>query len=164
MALRGGTPGQQQRALEAGLGLLPAIRGGRTEEKETSQEPASPDHEAATGASPEAARIVSGPVRSGQRLTAEGDLVVLSSVSPGAEIVAGGNIHIYGALRGRALAGARGDSTARIFCLQFNPELVAVAGEYLVNEEITSDCFGKAVQVSLEGDSLKIDLLGTAAA
>ena len=97
------------------------------------------------------------PVRSGQQLYAENrDLTVLSTVGAGAEVISDGSIHIYGALRGRALAGARGNADARIFCREFHAELVAVAGHYKVMEEVPNELRGKAVQIWLDQDQLKI--------
>lgn len=99
------------------------------------------------------------PVRSGQQLYAENrDLTVLSTVGAGAEVIADGSIHIYGTLRGRALAGAQGNTDARIFCRDFRAELVAIAGNYKVLDEIPKELRGKPVQVWLEKDQLKIAL------
>jgi septum site-determining protein MinC len=101
------------------------------------------------------------PVRSGQQLYAQSrDLTVCAMVGAGAEVIADGSIHIYGALRGRALAGASGNENARIFCREFNAELVAVAGTYKVLEEIPPHLIGKAVQVRLDGGKLIIEELG----
>ena len=100
------------------------------------------------------------PVRSGQQLYAQNrDLTVCAAVGAGAEVIADGSIHIYGALRGRALAGAGGNTSARIFCREFNAELVAVAGTYKVLEEIPKALLGKPVQIWLENDSLRIEAL-----
>jgi septum site-determining protein MinC len=97
------------------------------------------------------------PVRSGQRLYARGtDLTVAAVVGHGAEVIADGSIHIYGVLRGRALAGARGDTAARIYCQNFQAELVAIAGQYRVFEEPVAELHGKPVQAWLEGDKLKL--------
>ncbi|HEX7801228.1 MAG TPA: septum site-determining protein MinC [Pseudoxanthomonas sp.] len=97
------------------------------------------------------------PVRSGQQLYAENrDLTVLSTVGAGAEVIADGSIHIYGTLRGRALAGAQGNTDARIFCREFHAELVAIAGHYKVLEDVPKDLRGKPVQVWLEKDQLMI--------
>lgn len=97
------------------------------------------------------------PVRSGQQVYAQGrDLVVAASVGAGAEVIADGSIHVYGPLRGRALAGAQGDGKARIFCREFNAELVAIAGRYKVMEEVPPELRGKPVQVWLEEDSLHL--------
>lgn len=100
------------------------------------------------------------PVRSGQQVYAENrDLTVLSAVGAGAEAIADGSIHIYGALRGRALAGAQGNEDARIFCREFHAELVAVAGHYKVLEDIPAELRGKPVQVWLEKGQLKLAAL-----
>lgn len=100
------------------------------------------------------------PVRSGQQIYARGgDLIVLSSVSPGAEVLADGCIHIYGPLRGRALAGATGDENARVFCRSLEAELIAVAGRYRIAEDIDESLRGKAAQVSLQNESLIISAL-----
>ena len=100
------------------------------------------------------------PVRSGQQVYAENrDLTCLAAVGAGAEVIADGSIHIYGALRGRALAGAQGNEGARIFCREFHAELVAVAGHYKVLEDIPKELRGKPVQVWLEGGQLKLAAL-----
>ncbi len=100
------------------------------------------------------------PVRSGQQVYADNrDLTVVSSVGAGAEVIADGSIHIYGPLRGRALAGAQGDENARIFCREFHAELVAVAGHYKVLEDIPVELRGKPVQVWLEHGQLKLAAL-----
>lgn len=104
--------------------------------------------------------IQSTPVRSGQQVYAENrDLTVLTTVGAGAEVIADGSVHIYGALRGRALAGAQGNEKARIFCRAFHAELVAIAGNYKVLEDIPKELHGKAVQVWLEKEELKIAAL-----
>ncbi len=100
------------------------------------------------------------PVRSGQQVYADNrDLTVVSTVGAGAEVIADGSIHIYGPLRGRALAGAQGDENARIFCREFHAELVAVAGHYKVLEDIPAELRGKPVQVWLEQGQLKLAAL-----
>jgi len=100
------------------------------------------------------------PVRSGQQVYADNrDLTVLNAVGAGAEVIADGSIHIYGALRGRALAGALGNEDARIFCREFHAELVAVAGHYKVLEDIPQDLRGKPVQVWLEQGQIKLAAL-----
>jgi septum site-determining protein MinC len=96
-------------------------------------------------------------VRSGTQIYARGaDLVVTAAVSPGAEIMADGNIHVYGPLRGRALAGASGDVEARIFCSRFEAELVSIAGRYLVSEQMPPAERGLPVQIALVDDRLTI--------
>ncbi len=99
-------------------------------------------------------QLVSHPVRSGQRIYSRGDLTIVGSVSAGAEVIADGNIHIYGALRGRAIAGAQGDETARIFCYKLDAELISIAGNYKPNEDIDEQYRNKNVQVSLEGEKI----------
>jgi septum site-determining protein MinC len=104
-----------------------------------------------------AARLVTEPVRSGTQIYARGtDLVVTAAVSPGAELVADGNIHVYGVLRGRALAGASGDVEARIFCSRLEAELVSIAGRYLVSEQLPPEQRGLAVQIALVDDQLTL--------
>ena len=103
------------------------------------------------------ARLVTEPVRSGTQIYARGtDLVVTAAVSPGAELVADGNIHVYGVLRGRALAGASGDVEARIFCTRLEAELVSIAGRYLVSEQLPQEQQGSAVQIALLDDQLTV--------
>lgn len=165
VALRGGSEVQNALALRAGLGLLSASRQEAvakavTEFPATGAEPESPV--SAPPAPAAGARVIAQTVRSGQRVVApEGDLIVLASVNSGAEILARGSIHVYGALRGRALAGVHGDPTARICCLQFHPELVAVAGEYLLHDELDPALLGKTAVVALAGDRLRVEPLGT---
>lgn len=97
------------------------------------------------------------PVRSGQQVYARGgDLVLNKLVANGAEVIADGSIHVYGALRGRALAGALGDEKARIYCREFHAELVSIAGHYRVFEAIPDELRGQPVQVSLDGEKLVI--------
>ncbi len=96
------------------------------------------------------------PVRSGQRLYARGrDLVVTATVGAGAEVIADGCVHVYGSLRGRAVAGARGETTARVFCQEFRAELVSVAGVFRVFETLPPELAGKPVQAWLDGDDLR---------
>lgn len=109
-----------------------------------------------------AAMVINRPLRSGQRVYArDTDLIVVGVVSRGAEVIADGNIHVYGPLRGKAMAGARGDITARIFTTQLDPELVAVAGVYRVIETgLEPAVQNKPAVISLSGESLQIESLG----
>ena len=101
------------------------------------------------------------PVRSGQRIYARHrDLVVTSAVGAGAEVMADGCVHVYGSLRGRAMAGVRGEVSARVFCHEFNAELVSVAGVFRVFETIPPDLAGKPVQAWLDGDDLRFGRIG----
>ena len=102
-------------------------------------------------------RLVTQPVRSGTQIYARGgDLVVTAPVSAGAEVIADGHVHVYGALRGRAIAGAAGDATARIFVHRLEAELICIAGRYIVNESIAPEYLRQAVQVALVEDRLQI--------
>jgi septum site-determining protein MinC len=101
------------------------------------------------------------PVRSGQRLYARGkDLIVTAGVGAGAEVMADGCVHIYGALRGRAMAGAHGDATARVFCQEFHAELVSVAGVFRVFETLPAELAGRPVQAWLEASDLRLAPIG----
>lgn len=104
------------------------------------------------------AKIIDQPVRSGKQIYAKGcDLIITSTVSHGAEVLADGNIHIYGALHGRALAGVQGDVNAKIFCKTLEAELIAIAGHYLVSEKIpdTYKNNDQFLEIFLEGDKLQ---------
>jgi septum site-determining protein MinC len=104
--------------------------------------------------------LLESPVRSGQSVVfAEGDVTVLGSVGSGAEIVAGGSIHIYGALRGRAMAGVNGNSAARIYCQKIEAELLAIDGYYQTAEDIDASLRNRPAQAWLEGDIMKISAL-----
>ena len=105
--------------------------------------------------------LVDRPIRSGQRLyAAGGDLTIVGPVSSGAELMADGNIHVYGPLRGRVIAGLKGDIGARIFCRSLEAELVSVAGHYRVSENIPMDLKGRSVQVFLDHEVLRIEPIG----
>jgi septum site-determining protein MinC len=101
--------------------------------------------------------LLAEPVRSGQSIVfADGDVTVLGSVGSGAEIVAGGSIHIYGTLRGRAMAGVNGNSSARIYCQKIEAELLAIDGYYQTAEEIDEAVRNRPAQAWLQGDTMKI--------
>ncbi|MBO9827737.1 septum site-determining protein MinC [Xanthomonas sp. A2111] len=119
--------------------------------------PPPPPPPPAPAARPQPGRMQKNAVRSGQQLYAENcDLTVMATVGAGAEVISDGSIHIYGTLRGRALAGAQGNTEARIFCRDFHAELVAIAGHYKVLDDIPKELRGKAVQVWLEQDQIMI--------
>ena len=162
VALRGG---EDFRALaqSAGMVLIPV---GRQREKIIETPAPQPTPEPVTSAPPVAAmpsggRLITEPVRSGQQVYARGgDLIVMAPVSAGAELLADGHIHVYGPLRGRALAGVQGNTEARIFCQNLEAELVSIAGQYKVAEDLRKEQHWKqAVHISLAGDSLKISAL-----
>jgi len=167
VAVRGGADPVKQSAWALGLGWFPpqdAPRSRPLASVSSDGEPAEP----AAGEAPEAppgttvgGRIFRGTVRSGQQVTApEGDLVVVGSVNAGAEVLAAGNVHVYGALRGRALAGIHGDVRVGIFCRELNAELLSVAGSYKRLEDVDPRLLGSAVQVRLRDDQLDIVPLG----
>lgn len=105
--------------------------------------------------------VVEQPVRSGQQIYSHGDLIVLAPVSTGAELLAEGHIHVYNTLRGRALAGVRGNTAARIFCQDLDAELVSIAGHYRVAEDLPDNQRRKAVQITLDGDAMRfVELSG----
>jgi len=144
---------RQKRAIaRAGLPLLSEGKG----QKMAAPEPA-PAPAPVVENVPAKTRIISTPVRSGQQIYARNsDLIVTSSVSAGAEIIADGNIHIYGMMRGRALAGASGDTQCQIFCTHLGAELVSIAGQYWLSDQIPSDYVGQAVRLSLLDNALTI--------
>ena len=104
--------------------------------------------------------LLNSPVRSGQSvLFLEGDATVVGSVASGAEVIAGGSIHIYGTLRGRVIAGATGNARACIFCHRLEAELAAIDGVYKTAEDMTPDLRGQPVHAWLEGDAIRMALL-----
>jgi septum site-determining protein MinC len=173
VGVRGQSAAVADRALAAGLGLLATTK---TEKAVTGPEetPTAAAQETVPETLPTAAptqeppapvraatMVIAHPVRSGQQVVApDGDLVILSSVNAGAEVIAAGNIHIYGALRGRAMAGVHGDVSARVFSLQCNPELVAVAGEYVVNDLLDRAVLNQTVIVTHGRGGLRFEVLG----
>ncbi len=159
-----------------GLGMPPLISGGRQADvTEIAEIPARTDSPAAQASPAEASApqprfvppppgptslLVEMPVRSGQSVIfPEGDVTVIGSVASGAEVIAGGSIHVYGALRGRAIAGSSGNAKARIFCGKLEPELVAIDGLYRMAEDIESEFRGRPVQTWLEGDAIRMTTL-----
>ncbi|MBR0653559.1 septum site-determining protein MinC [Plastoroseomonas arctica] len=161
----GGTPELRQAAIAAGL---PPLRQSGGDEAAPSSAPAAPATApvnpppaplAPSGLRP--TMIVDQPVRAGQRVWAQGaDMIVTSTVNAGAEVIADGNIHVYGALRGRAIAGGADNLGARIFAQNFDPELVSIAGFYAVREGLGKAPIGRATQVRLAGESLRFDPFG----
>ena len=167
-----GIEGARQSLL--GADLPPAMNDGRpaadyeakmAEQAEKAEVPGA-ETEAVITAEPLAAKatpsiVVTQPVRSGQSLFfPEGDVTIIGSVASGAEVVAGGSIHIYGALRGRAMAGTTGNVSARIFCRKLEAELIAIDGFYKTADEMEPNLRGKAVQIWLDGEALKAGTLG----
>jgi len=116
--------------------------------------------EAADSRRPINSLLLDRPVRSGQSVFfPHGDLTVIGAVASGAEVIAGGSIHIEGALRGRAFAGAAGNTEARIFCRKFEAELVAIDGNYLTAEQCAAELIGRPVQIQLNDGAVMMGLL-----
>jgi septum site-determining protein MinC len=154
IAVRGGSDAQTAAALAAGLILAPdaIVQRSPAPQPEPSRAPAQVEVPAAVPpvVSP-GALVVDKPLRSGQQVYARGrDLVVMAMVNPGAEVIADGHIHVYAPLRGKAIAGARGNAEARIFALSMDPELISIAGIYRTSEtDLPPEVRGKAAQVRL---------------
>jgi septum site-determining protein MinC len=142
----------------ASIAPAPATSRPRAVAKASAPEPAS----AAVPAAATSSLHHTKAVRSGQQVYARGrDLIVNAMVGNGAEVIADGSIHIYGRLSGRALAGAQGDAAARIYCMDFQAELISIAGRYRVFEDLPAELRGKPVQAWLDGEKLLIEALAT---
>ena len=173
VAIAYGTSAIEDLSLQVGLPLLAKFRASYETQTVTTIDPQekkaaatataavdTPTSAAVAVAKSEPGVMHTQPVRSGQQIYAQNkDITVMATVGAGAEVIADGSIHIYGALRGRALAGASDNVNARIFCREFHAELVAIAGHYKVLEEIPKNLLGKAVQIYLEKDQLRIEEL-----
>lgn len=161
VGVQNATPQQVEAAAAVDLASFApsAPQPGRRRAAELPDETPAAETPAAPSPAPAVARtqVVTQPVRSGTQIYARGcDLVVIAPVSPGAELVADGNIHVYGVLRGRAIAGANGDAGARIFCSRLEAELVSIAGRYLVSEQLPAEQQGFPVQIALIDDQLTV--------
>ncbi|BBK44623.1 putative septum site-determining protein MinC [Allostella vacuolata] len=183
VGVQNGTPHLTQAARRAGLAAFPSARpaGRANAAREPDPEPAAappPPRAAAPPPPPRGrcprprtapvvqrvvkgkTRVVSEPVRSGQQIYArDGDLIVLGTVNAGGEVLADGNVHVYGALRGKAIAGASGDREARLFCQRFDPELVSIAGLFRIADQIETDLIGQRVGIRIADDALVFDRL-----
>jgi septum site-determining protein MinC len=154
IGVQNATPAQLEAAVGAGLASF--APNAPAPSRRPPREPTAPSPPPIPAAAART-RLVTQPVRSGTQIYARGcDLVVTAAVSPGAEIVADGNIHVYGVLRGRALAGAGGEVDARIFCSRLEAELVSIAGHYLVSEQLPAEQRGFPVQIALVDDRLTV--------
>jgi septum site-determining protein MinC len=172
LAVRGGSESQMAAAELAGLIAAPDALVHRTsnltDQAALAIAPETAAPEPVPTAAPPApgALVIDKPLRSGQQVYARGrDLVVMAMVNPGAEVIADGHIHVYAPLRGKAIAGARGNGDARIFALSMAPELISIAGIYRTSETpLPSAVHGKPAQVRLvaepDGDKLVIDAIG----
>lgn len=164
VAVRGGAEPVRQSAWALGLGWFAPIEEGRTKPLESvsrMEAPEAAEESKAQESVPVATRLYRGTVRSGQQVSAaEGDLVVVGAVNAGAEVLAAGSIHVYGALRGRALAGIHGNTHAGIYCRELEAELLSVAGNYKRLEDIDSQLLGRAAEVHFVKEQLEIKPLG----
>lgn len=172
VAVRGGSDAQTAAAELAGL--MPA-QDATVQRSAAARTPEAPVQQAAPAApapvaapapgAPPSALVIDKPLRSGQQVYARGrDLVVLAMVNPGAEVIADGHIHVYAPLRGKAIAGARGNAEARIFAMSMDPELISIAGIYRTSDNpLPAEVLGKPGQVRLmsgpDGDKLVIESL-----
>jgi septum site-determining protein MinC len=177
-AVRGGSPEQMAAALKVGLGEAPeavvhapravphieAVEAAEPVPEKSSAPVAVPDFAAPPSAEVKSEQLVAAaptliidrPLRSGQQVYARGgDLVVLGTVNFGAELIADGSIHVYGPLRGKAIAGARGNTSARIFSTCMEPELISIAGTYRTTDNpLPAEVIGKPAQIRLDGERL----------
>lgn len=167
VAVRGGAEPVRQSAWALGLGWFAPVEEGRSRLLESVGSTATSDDaiDEVESADQEvvavATRLFRGTVRSGQQVSAsEGDLVVIGAVNAGAEVLAAGSIHVYGALRGRALAGIHGNTQAGIYCRELEAELLSVAGNYKRLEDIDSQLLGRATEVHFAKEQLEIKPLG----
>lgn len=150
-----------------GPGMPPAIKGGRpvsdeavTREQAVELHTTDPKPVLADVAPPLQSLIIREPVRSGQSVMfPEGDVTIIGSVASGAEVIAGGSIHIYGTLRGRAMAGSVGNASARIFCRKLEAELIAIDGIYKMADDMDPSLHGQSVQLWLEGETIIAETL-----
>jgi septum site-determining protein MinC len=160
VGMRGGSAEQQKLAQAEKIAVLADVRTESVPDAATEKKPAPkraiPPPRPITATT----KVIDQPVRSGQRIYANGgDLIVLAQVSPGAEIMADGNIHVYGPLKGRALAGVQGNLEARIYCSDLQAQLIAIGGNYRTNEGEDDSLKGKLVQVYLQDDAIVVESL-----
>jgi septum site-determining protein MinC len=134
--------------------------GREVEVPEAKQSQAAPAVETVASSGEANTLLIDQPIRSGQSVVFErGDITVLGSVASGAEVMAGGSVHIYGTLRGRAIAGLSGHPGARIFCSKLQAELLAIDGVYQTADDMPANALGKPVQAWLDGEQMKISVL-----
>jgi septum site-determining protein MinC len=158
VGIQNGSPEWNEAAMAAGL----AVFGTGSPSRAATEPLAGPRAVVAPAAPPVRTRpatVIREPVRGGQQVNADGDLIVMATVSAGAELAAVGHIHVYGALRGRAFAGVEGDEGTLIFCDQLEAELLSVAGVHLVAEAIDPQHLRRRARVALEHERLVIHTL-----
>lgn len=158
VAVRGISDDLREKMQSAGVPIVELASTPSSEEKQEVADAPAQDPQASKSRS--TARIIEQPVRSGQQCVSKyGDLILLSQISSSAELIANGNIHVYGTLRGRALCGVHGDTSARIFCTALEADLVSIAGHYKVLEEVPAAVKNRPVQISLQDEQLLIEPL-----
>ncbi|WP_159713443.1 septum site-determining protein MinC [Geminicoccus flavidas] len=156
VGLQNGSPEWNEAAIAAGLAILP--EGRNAEQAKAKEAPAAQPGPTVKATSP--ALLITEPVRGGQQIYApDGDIVVVGQVGHGAELIAGGHIHVYGSLRGRAFAGIDGDESAMIFCDQLDAELLSIAGIHLVSEQFDERVLKKRAKVACDGEKLVVTAL-----
>jgi septum site-determining protein MinC len=157
IGIRGGNVQQNKQALKLHIPVY-SVHSGSVSAEAQKQKTIIPVPEPKTEIDTDiiATTMITQPIRSGQRIYASGDLVILAQVSAGAEIMAEGNIHVYNTLRGRALAGVRGNAEARIFCFDLQAELISIAGNYKISEDLDETVRDKPVQIYLQDHALII--------
>jgi septum site-determining protein MinC len=149
-----------QRTL-VGPHLPPVISGGRTvNEAAVAEEPDAPPAKAEPKVEKPASLVIDGNLRSGQSIMhPEGDVTIVGRVASGAEVVAGGSVHVYGVLQGRVIAGISGAPDARVFCKEARAELICIGGVYVTAEDMSASIEGRSVEARLDGDVLKLRTL-----
>lgn len=171
VGVRAANDDQRRLARGAALALLPgashrdpsATAPAPANDTAPSEHTAAAAEPAVVATEPAPAKVVNQTVRSGQQVYApEGDLIILAPVQAGAEVLAAGNIHVYGPLRGRALAGIHGAESARVFCQSLEAELVSIAGHYKISEDLQENGWKSAVQIQLRDDLLVVTPLDKA--
>jgi len=152
IGIRGGNEAQNNKA----LALRIPVYSQHHNVQSPNTTPKTPSQQEPVTAKESQTLLITQPVRSGQRVYSNGDLIILSQVSPGAEILAEGNIHVYNSLKGRVLAGVLGNTNARIFCSDSQAELISIAGNYKISEDLQAFYHNKPVQIYLQEHTLII--------
>jgi septum site-determining protein MinC len=158
IGIRTEDPVMMEQAQYAGLAVFPKESKKRAKKEKKSAEKQRENVDEAPCADEgglKSAMVVNGAVRSGQQIYAKDrDLIVMGPVNPGAEVVADGHVHVFGKVLGKVFAGASGETQAKIFAKQLNPELVCIAGMYQLNDDIDEQYKNRFIEVALEGDQL----------
>lgn len=157
VGVSGATPEQKTQAQQAGLAALRQGQNNKPVPNKPEPEQAAPATDGRVETVPMHTKLVEQNIRSGQQIYAKGaDLIIRGAVGAGAEVIADGNIHIYGSLRGKAIAGAAGDTSKRIYCQNLQAELVSIAGHYWLSDSLQGDYWTKPCCIQMQGDSIAI--------